>query len=75
MDKQFDGLVHTRIQTLVDMPQYQGNSCNNEKIKNKIKELEDKINNIDFIDENELQQTLDDIDIISGGSAPLEEGE
>ena len=73
MDKQFDGLIHTRIQTLVDMPQYQGNSCNDEKIKNKFKELEDKINNIDFVDENELQQTLDDIDIISGGNAPLED--
>lgn len=75
MDKQFDGLIHTKIQTLINMPQYQGNTCNNEKLKDKFKELEDKINNIDFVDEEEMQQALDDIEIISGGNAPSEKGE
>lgn len=75
MDKQFDGLIHTKIHTLSTMPQYQSNFYTKEDLENKFKELEDKINNIDFIDENELSQVLDDIDIISGGNAPTEKGE
>ena len=75
MDKQFDGLVHTKIQTLSAMPQYQSNFYTKEELENKFKELEHKLNNIDFVDENELQQALDDIDIISGGNAPTEKGE
>lgn len=55
----YNSLIHTRVQTLIDMPQYKSN-CDKIDI---IKELKEKIINIDFINAKDF------------GEAPEKKGE
>lgn len=75
MDKQFDGLIHSRPMTLTNFPQYQSNYYTKDELDNIIKNLEQQIKAVDFIDENELDNALEDIDVIAPGGAPIEKGE
>lgn len=67
MDKQFSGLIHTRIQTLTNMP----NFVPNESGEATTLDILDK----KYIDEQELDEYFANIEVISAGEAPIEKGE
>lgn len=62
MDKQFNGLIHSRLMTLTKFPQYQSNYYTKEELDKIIHGLEQQIKSIDFIDENELNMAVDKLE-------------
>ena len=64
MDKQFSGLIHTRIQTLTNMP----NFVLNESDEPTTLDILDK----KYIDEQELDEYFASIEVISAGEAPID---
>lgn len=70
MDKEFNGLIHTKVQTLTSMPSYKSNQYTKDEIDAMMKYLLTKINAIDFLEEEELDEA---IDIVEAGGAPIDE--
>lgn len=62
MDKQFNGLIHSRSMTLTKFPQYQSNYYTKDELDNIIKNLEQQIKAVDFIDENELKDVINKLE-------------
>ena len=58
MDKQFNGLIHSRLMTLTNFPEYQSNYYTKDEVDKIIQILEQQKKSVDFIDENELNMAV-----------------